>query len=318
MHSLALALGLTAALYAFLLRRLVYWLPLPIPSYITVVICMVAAWLVATNVARRLEPSEPPPEWEWTSRALVFAASLYLLMELLRRFFHFRVLDYKDWVMLVILALTVRHLKPRAMLFLGVLAFAMQLGLTQILGLLGGLIKLPDWVVYLLNLGVAAWVANWLCFRPDVATDRVKSLEVLWFFGAAGVATMFIGADNFMFRSWTESLVWLSYLVSFLLLIRHIGEGEEESEGETADLHRRVPGAGNDHHDPAAVVASDLAHLVAVPGLRSPRHQHAGAVEVATAAAQRRAGKEGAAVGDHSHGGLRPPRRQHLRRQRRG
>jgi hypothetical protein len=137
--------------------------------------------------------------------------------------------------MLVILALTVRHLKPRAMLFLGVLAFAMQLGLTQILGLLGGLIKLPDWVVYLLNLGVAAWVANWLCFRPDVATDRVKSLEVLWFFGAAGVATMFIGADNFMFRSWTESLVWLSYLVSFLLLIRHIGEGEEESEGETAD-----------------------------------------------------------------------------------
>jgi hypothetical protein len=235
MHSLALAMGLTASLYAFLFRPLVSWLPLPLPPFILVPVAMVAAWLVATNLTKRLEPDESPPEW--MSRTLIAAAGAYLLMNLLHIWFYFRVLELKDWAMLVTLVLTVRNLKPRAMLFLGVLAFAMELGLTKLLAMLGGFISLPGWVLYCLNLAVAAYVAQWLCFKPDVAADRLKnSPEVLWFFGAAGVATLFIGADDFMFRRWTENLIWLSYLVSFLLLVRHIGEGEQESDGEDADL----------------------------------------------------------------------------------
>jgi hypothetical protein len=232
---LALALGLTASIYAFLFRPLVYWLPLPLPPYISIPVAMVAAWLVATNLAKRLEPDESPPEW--TSHALIAAAGAYLLMNLVNIWFYFRILQFKDWAMLVTLALTIRNLKPRAMLFLGVLAFAMQLGLTKLLALLGGFISLPGWILYCLNLGVAACVAQWLCFKPDVAADRMKnSPVVLWFFGAAGVATLFVDANDFMFRRWTENLIWLSYLVSFLLLARHIGEGEEEeSSSEVAD-----------------------------------------------------------------------------------
>lgn len=232
MNSLALALGLTAALFEFLFRHLADLVPQSLPYYIVTPVALVASWLTATYLAKRLEPEVPPPAW--ISQALVASAGACLLMHVLSMWFYWRIFHFKDWVLLLALALLVRSLKPRAMLFLGVLAFAMQLGLTKLLALLGAFLSLPDWALYCLNLVVAAWVAHWLCFKPDVATDRVKDHGVLWFFGAAGVATIYIGTDDFMFRRWQESLILLSYLVSFLMLIRHIGEGEKDPGGETA------------------------------------------------------------------------------------
>jgi len=235
MHSLALTLGFTAALYGFLFRYLILWLALilPIPPALFVPIAMVAAWLVARSLARRLAADDSPPDG--VALALVVAAGAYLFLNLLQTWRYFPIVELKDWFMLAALVLTVRYLNPRAMLFLGVLAFATQLGLTKLLGLLFGLISFPDWIIFILNLAVAAYVAYWLCFLPDVVSNRIRNPGVLWLFGAAGVATMLVDADVLMFRLWTESLIWLSYLVSFLQLVRHIGEGEGEPDGELAE-----------------------------------------------------------------------------------
>jgi len=235
MHSLALTLGFTAALYGFLFRYLILWLALilPIPPALFVPIAMVAAWLVARSLARRLAADDSPPDG--VALALVVAAGAYLFLNLLQTWRYFPIVELKDWFMLAALVLTVRYLNPRAMLFLGVLAFATQLGLTKLLGLLFGLISFPDWIIFIRNLAVAAYVAYWLCFLPDVVSNRIRNPGVLWLFGAAGVATMLVDADVLMFRLWTESLIWLSYLVSFLQLVRHIGEGEGEPDGELAE-----------------------------------------------------------------------------------
>src|SRR6188768_346610 len=235
MHSLALTLGFTAALYGFLFRYLILWLALilPIPPALFVPIAMVAAWLVARSLARRLAADDSPPDG--VALALVVAAGAYLFLNLLQTWRYFPIVELKDWFMLAALVLTVRYLNPRAMLFLGVLAFATQLGLTKLLGLLFGLISFPDWIIFILNLAVAAYVAYWLCFLPDVVSNRIRNPGVLWLFGAAGMATMLVNADVLMFRLWTESLIWLSYLVSFLQLVRHIGEGEGEPDGELAE-----------------------------------------------------------------------------------
>jgi hypothetical protein len=148
---------------------------------------------------------------------------LSVLLFLLRLRSYFSLLDYQHLLVLLVIALTVRHLKPRFMLFTGVLAFAMQLGLVQLLGIVLGMLSLPKALVFCLNLVVAFFVARWLALEEESPADRVTDVNVLWFFGAAGLACLCMAADEaFAYRWWMEAGLWLAFLASFLVLANHL------------------------------------------------------------------------------------------------
>ncbi len=225
---LALKLGLTAGLYEFVFKHVMLWLPLPIPWWLRLPLFMVVSWLAAANLARRLESGDQPADW--VAQANVAAAAAFLVLQMVS-FRYYRLLSLENWMLFATLVLTVRYFRSSAMLFIGVVAFALQLGLIRLAGGLFGLIGMPGWIQYGLSLGLALYLAAWLCLKPEPAADRIENTNALWFFGAGGAATMALDVDAIHFRSWVESLIWLAWLGSFVLLVRSVGEKEERPVG---------------------------------------------------------------------------------------
>jgi hypothetical protein len=122
------------------------------------------------------------------------------------------------------------------MLFVGVTAFAMQF---LAIGLVAAFLsQLGEWLGHLFKLGAAMVIAAWLTLKTDSPSSRVKEVDALWFFGAAGALTMFLaGRSLYLFSySYAELLIQIGFVLSFIWLLAHLDSGEtraEEASGAT-------------------------------------------------------------------------------------
>jgi hypothetical protein len=246
MKKQALALGLTAVLYAFVFLPagglILFWMNFR-PSFVVInFIALGASLLAAFKLARVVgSDDEQPPS---LIVLLLFSAGYFLFMKLLSAFginlgvgkpvllLH----RAEQWALIIAALLVSRFFKPRLMLFVGLMAFTMQF---QAVGVLGPLaIYIPKVVQALLTLAVALFIARSFCVGDDSPADRVSNPLHLWLFAAAGTFALMISVNDFLVRSWVEKLVWISFLLSFVLLV-HLMEPE--------DPEQRPKGLGADY-----------------------------------------------------------------------
>ena len=245
MKKQALILGLTAVLFAFpfhwAFALLVGFVGLSFIHWLVIPTALVAAWLTAAKLAPRVEGEDVPSVWFIV--LLRITAGFYLLVQLIWTLgaivnlggFMWRVYLYSDWALIISALLTIRFVKRRLMLFVGLTAFALQFKAASLLALL----SIPGWVVFVVTLIIAVLVARQFCVGEDSAADRVADPLHLWFFGAAGALAAFTMRDSLLFSRNMEMLIWLAFLVSFVVLARSVC-GADLREGSSAE--RPTPG----------------------------------------------------------------------------
>jgi hypothetical protein len=244
----ALVLGLTAALYAFVLLPvgLMIWSwtdlsgSLQLINGVVLVAAFFAAWMLAPVVAG---DDEPPP---LLVVLLLFSAGYVLLFKVLAtfgisfgynsfsRFLH----QLEGWAQLITMLVVSRFLKPRVMLFVGLTAFALQF---KAIGVLAPVVmNFPKWVHVLVSLIVALFIARSFCVGEDSPADRASRPFFLWFFAAAGTFVLIAELTGMWLFGWKEKLVWISFLLSFVLLVEDVAPRDPEPKpaGLGADYGR--------------------------------------------------------------------------------
>lgn len=231
MKSKALTLGLTAGFHAFVFQ----WIGVEInalagyaiPHTAVVLVSLAASTLTAVKLAPRIEGRDEPPASIIV--LLLFAAGFYLFSQLLGafgvgfgygkfgRFAH----DLARWSLIVGTVCTLRFVSHRVMLFTGLFVMALQFQAALALGLLGGL-RIPKWVLQLISVAVAVWIARSFCVGDESPADRAKRPFLLWLFSALGVLAAMFTMESLLLRGWTVVLVWAAFLVSFLVLVSSI------------------------------------------------------------------------------------------------
>jgi hypothetical protein len=167
-------------------------------------------------------------------KLLLFSAAYFLLLNTMQGlgiglpFSKFTIFlnRVEGWTKLLIPLLAVRFLKPRLVLFVGLVAFAWQFNAAGIL--LPVAMNVPKFWLELVSLIVAVFIARAFSFGDESPADRVRHWFYLWFFAAAALFVMLNHSNSFWLRSWQDKLVWLSFLVSFVLLIDNLDSDELE------------------------------------------------------------------------------------------
>ncbi len=248
MKKQALVLGLTAALHAFVvlpLTLLVWsWFDL-VGSYRVVgVASLVAASIAAVLLAPLVASEDEPPPW--LVKLLLFSAGYVLLFKVLAILeigFGFNTFSrflrrVEGWAQFVGLIALVRFFKPRLMLFLGLTAFALQFKAIEVLAPL--VLNFPSWSLTLASVIVALLIARSFCVGEDSPAIRVSRPFFLWFFAASGTCVLMADLTGMWLYGWKENLVWLSFLVSFVLLVEEVARRDAEpgAAGLGADYGR--------------------------------------------------------------------------------
>jgi hypothetical protein len=234
MKKLALPLGLTAVLFAFvfslLIDQLESWLNFRVPWLITTPLAIVISYFAAIRLAPRIQADIPPPQIVQT--ATLWAAGYFLLLKVLLvvgagSFGFLRYLwRVEQWSLAVAILGVLSFLKPRYLLLVGLTAFAMQFQAVLLLSILTS--RLPDWLQFCITLAIAFFIARWLSLGEDSPADRVRKPILLWCFAAAAAMVMTISALPFSFGVYTEQVIWLAFLVSFVLMVDSIAPGDPD------------------------------------------------------------------------------------------
>lgn len=236
MKKQALVLGLTAALYAFVLMPLAVmiwsWADFSASLRVINVVALVAAFLAALGLASAVAGEDEPSSW--LVRLLLFSAGYYLLFKLLitfeisfganafSRFLH----RIEGWAQIVAVIALVRFFKPRLMLFLGLTAFAWQF---QAVGVLAPVVmNFPKWALTLASLLVAIFIARSFCAGEHSPADRVSRPFFLWLFAASGTLVLIDGLTGMWLYGWKENLLWMAFLLSFVLLVEDAASRDPE------------------------------------------------------------------------------------------
>lgn len=260
MKRIAVVLGLGAILNAFLFRSLA--LHIVIAAKGGMLITLLLMWAAAVFTAFKLAPyvegdDEPSPS---LVALLLFTGGIALFVQLLQSMgvgFGFGKLGSffvraAQWSVIISALVVLRMLKPRVMLFVGLTAFALQLKAAVIFSPL--MIRAPNWIESLITIVAALLIARSFCAGDESPADRVTQRWLLWWFGASGALATLLDAGEIGWGSWQAVLVWLSFLASFVLLVRHL-------EPDDPDHKPAVPGIG---YGPLFLVVVALAVIVSV------------------------------------------------------
>jgi len=245
MRKQALVLGLTAVLFAlpfdWIFDLLVDFTSLSIPSWILIPAMLAGAFFLALKLAPRVEGEDVPSVWFIV--LLRITAGFYLLVQLLWLLsglvslggFVWRLYSFSNWAMIITALLTTRFLKRRLMLFIGLVAFALQFKVASFLAL----VSAPKSLIFLAGLIIAVLVARPFCAGNDSAADRAPNPLHLWFFSAAATLVMLTMRESMLLRTNTEIVVWLAFLVSFVVFARGVYSADLR---QSASAEQPTPG----------------------------------------------------------------------------
>jgi hypothetical protein len=232
MKKLALPLGLTVVLFSFvfswLIGQLEVWLNFRIPWRLTTPLAIAISFFAALKLAPRIQADEAPPPIVQT--VTLAAAGYFLLIQISQLFgsSYFGLYRYlwrtEQWSLVIAMLGVLSFLKPRYLLLVGLTAFAMQFQAVLLLSILTS--RLPDWLQFCITLAIAFFIARWLSLGEDSPADRVRKPMLLWCFAASAAMVVTITAQPLSFGVYTEQVIWLAFLVSFVLMVDSIGAGD--------------------------------------------------------------------------------------------
>lgn len=236
MKKLALPLGLTVVLFSFvfswLIGQLEVWLNFRIPWRLATPLAVAISCLAAFKLAPRIQADEAPPQIVQT--VTLAAAGYFLLIQIsqLVGSSYFGLYRYlwrtEQWSLVIATLGVLAFVKPRYLLLLGLTAFAMQFQAVLLLSILTS--RMPDWLQFCITLAIAFFIARWLSLGEDSPADRVRKPILLWCFAAAAAMVMTITAQPLSFGVYTEQVIWLTFLVSFVLMVDSIGSVDADHE----------------------------------------------------------------------------------------
>lgn len=254
MNSKVLGLGLTVVLFGWFLVPLANevdsWFDYGIPDWAL----LLAAFAVSALTAAKLVPAvraEAEPSVLLVRLLLVSAAS-FLLMKLSVLFglsFFYRLfawLSYRaeTWALVLTTLLVLPWLRPRALLFVGLLAFTWRFQAMMVIAPLA--FYIPELLQDAISLAVAVAIARSFCVGPASPAVRARRSSLNGF-ATAGTAVLILSAEESLLRPWQEKLIWIGFLASFLWLVETLVRDEPPSPAKQTSanpLHLILVGIG--------------------------------------------------------------------------